>query len=141
MGNYEGREFTWRRVLGRTLAHQVDQLGNPRCRVGHSQNWTAEDLRAKRCRTCLDMADGKPWPAPRPPSPRPIGEERMEFLRAMYYSDGYGGVKGTVIDKDTKSWLLRHNLASTASHLSSNGTTVRWRLTSNGRAALDKGTY
>ncbi len=73
---------------------------------------------------------------------RPIGEEYMEFLRAMFHTAGIGGVRETILHAEVIGWLTRHQLATRAMRILPNGErVVLWSLTTAGRSALDRGRY
>lgn len=138
------RDFTWYWVGKEKLDHAVDRYKMAACGMQVSTYLAPARAASHRCGTCTAELDRRAvhQAEANVVGTRPIGEEYLEYLRAMYHTQGIGGVRETVLDALVIGWLNRHRLAVRLVRKLPGGERVAlWSLTPAGRSALDRERY
>lgn len=136
------RTFAWMRSTQYGIDHAVDRYGTSACGAKPPVS-AARALSGRQCGPCaVEMAQRAQDVSEAAVGTRPVGEEYLELLRAMYWTAPIGGIRERVTTPGFVAWLSRHGLGVRRVVRPYDGEPVAlWSLTSQGRKVLDQGKY
>lgn len=130
--------YEWRRVIGREIAHAVNDSRVALCGL-RALGWSLNDQLAVQCAACLKIVAHGPAPRARTYKIifRPLSEIQHDVLTALELARERGGMRLSGVDHRCLAGLVRLRFARPTS----DEPNPKWQIEPPGRAALKRGGF